>query len=1045
MSNQINNLKNNNENEHKLRTDRLKIIHQNIQTLTIDRQINLSNLLSECIRGNDQIDFILLTETQTNRNTLESFIKFNHNNEIKENYHIITDHESHDYDVGGKGTAIIMRKSWKPYIQDIKKFDGRATIITFKKNPITLQIGVFYIPTFKGNAPKLKKDDPFNKTNEIPKIIKFIQQHIKRDEDPNFISILGGDWNATINPYLDRTIIENNIDFPREYNDQKPENFIIHTLVTSRAYIDVWRFINPDLREFTHQQSLTNPDAPSTSSAGQRKSKSRIDYFLINRQTLPYIKNVDIDHNNHYLFDVDGKLHHKTITLTIKNPLPIKDITHSTFKRKLLPPTKKLSTEKIKEITDDITNGIKNLTLSQKTAKFISIFRGSLEKAHKSVKKRNINAPRTSRKRRPLNKRFKTILRLINSINHNDTMSTFNYVQYNKLIQKFLPETVEISIEKNLTEIHNKLKRIAKKRHKENVKRHMANRAKFFILNMSKHIDSILDNRMDSSDVLKYIIKDNHIHTEPDEIKTLIQNHYEKIFSNESQRIHDQEWQNDLKPLDFINENIWRHVLNQVTPEELTAVIRKLPKNKSPGPSGITYDDFSILLNSENLIKDLCDMINWCYRTKQIPDAARLSTIINLPKEEYKGNMDKLRPITLLETFRKLLSFIITKRITKIIDKHDLLKGYNYGFRTGRSTTDVLRTLRLIIDDAYFNKKNLQLTSLDIYKAYDTVPFDAISQCCKRIKMPDRLILLIHNFLSQREITVTTPFGYSGKLKATRGVPQGDAISPILWAIFYDPLLTKLQQLSNGYTLSKSEITIPALAYADDLTSITSTNEQLENNLRKMSSYLNHFGMIIRPDKSIIHSNLSSDHPNFPTINTFKINNQPINNILDKTQLVRYLGVYWSLDIKHTKTFEQAFNAMEVAISLIKRKQTPGKICVYLTNAVLLPRLSYRLQFTPLTEYQLNSINSKLRALVRMKYNLPRHTPNFILYDSQYDIKLIDFEQYHISRIMNDLIVTFSRNDITSKALKHGSNLVTNLCKHPEDILQKPTPIIKKS
>lgn len=80
--------------------------------------------------------------------------------------------------------------------------------------------------------------------------------------------------------------------------------------------------------------------------------------------------------------------------------------------------------------------------------------------------------------------------------------------------------------------------------------------------------------------------------------------------------------------------------------------------------------------------------------------------MILLPKvKDHNGNLSKMRPITLLESFKKLYSAIFTARLTKTFDNHDILRGHNNGFRTGKSTADSLMTLRLLTDDANLRKK----------------------------------------------------------------------------------------------------------------------------------------------------------------------------------------------------------------------------------------------------------------------------------------------------------------------------------------------------
>lgn len=113
----------------------LLIVHQNIQSLkatqdqasNYTRLLSIINILESSFNEGKPIDFLLLTETWiSDKNFLQNQFKFNQSRVIKENYHVITDHEENTIvNYHGKGTAIIMRKTWKPFIQKIHRFPGR--------------------------------------------------------------------------------------------------------------------------------------------------------------------------------------------------------------------------------------------------------------------------------------------------------------------------------------------------------------------------------------------------------------------------------------------------------------------------------------------------------------------------------------------------------------------------------------------------------------------------------------------------------------------------------------------------------------------------------------------------------------------------------------------------------------------------------------------------------------------------------------------------------------------------------------------------------
>ena len=77
-----------------------------------------------------------------------------------------------------------------------------------------------------------------------------------------------------------------------------------------------------------------------------------------------------------------------------------------------------------------------------------------------------------------------------------------------------------------------------------------------------------------------------------------------------------------------------------------------------------------------------------------------------------------------------------------------------------------------------------------------------LERALNRIKILKRMIKLIIYLFREREVRVITENGLTNLIKAGGGIDQGETISPLLWRIFYDPLLCKIQENQNlGYTI----------------------------------------------------------------------------------------------------------------------------------------------------------------------------------------------------------------------------------------------------
>jgi hypothetical protein len=231
------------------------------------------------------------------------------------------------------------------------------------------------------------------------------------------------------------------------------------------------------------------------------------------------------------------------------------------------------------------------------------------------------------------------------------------------------------------------------------------------------------------------------------------------------------------------------------------------------------------------------------------------------------------------------------------------------------------------------------MASLDIRKAYDTVPLSAIILTLKRIKCPNRFIALIAQLFKQRAFQIQTAYGFTDTFSPLNGIPQGDPLSPLLWLIFYDPLLIRLQQQTPGFRFEfePNPIHISAVAYADDIHPLADNAAALQHQLDITASYLQPFGMTLQPAKCQIHSNRPAEHPDFPTNSQFHINQIPIPTITPGKELIRILGAFWSLNGDNKNTLKRTKDYINSSLLKLRMKHIPGTLTPHLLNTVILP------------------------------------------------------------------------------------------------------------
>ena len=85
----------------------------------------------------------------------------------------------------------------------------------------------------------------------------------------------------------------------------------------------------------------------------------------------------------------------------------------------------------------------------------------------------------------------------------------------------------------------------------------------------------------------------------------------------------------------------------------------------------------------------------------------------------------------------------------------------------------------------------------------------------------------------------------------TRGVKQGDPLSPLLFNIAMDPLLAEISSQCNGYKFGRDDSDrIQSLAYADDNCLLTGSAEDMNTNLEIVSRFCEVTGMKLNVKKS---------------------------------------------------------------------------------------------------------------------------------------------------------------------------------------------------
>ena len=206
-----------------------------------------------------------------------------------------------------------------------------------------------------------------------------------------------------------------------------------------------------------------------------------------------------------------------------------------------------------------------------------------------------------------------------------------------------------------------------------------------------------------------------------------------------------------------------------------------------------------------------------------------------IPKKEDSNKVNDLRPITLLEIARKIITKAMTTRIKLVLSQNLLINPHQY-CHPGRLIHENIHTLNLLVERAQLKKKNLHAAFLDCSKAFDYVNHNYLIKVLESRNAGNKFLNFIKCFLKGNS-KITFNGSLSDDLKIDRGVPQGETMSPFLFILAIDPLLNSIDLDDGIKGVKVGNKRVKVMAYADDLVLIAETKEDLIKMLEHVRVY----------------------------------------------------------------------------------------------------------------------------------------------------------------------------------------------------------------
>jgi hypothetical protein len=249
-------------------------------------------------------------------------------------------------------------------------------------------------------------------------------------------------------------------------------------------------------------------------------------------------------------------------------------------------------------------------------------------------------------------------------------------------------------------------------------------------------------------------------------------------------------------------------------------------------------------------------MLDQLYENKLELWRLNYGVIILLPKVKPATNIRQFRPICLLNVIYKIITKVLTIRLTSVI--HEVVSQYQTAFIPGRNILEGVVILQEVLHELKVINAKGVILKLDFEKAYDKVSWAFLEEVLQRKNFSPKWISWINSAVKGGRVCIDINGERGEYFRSFKGLRQGDPLSPLLFNLVADALSAMLTRANHtgwiqGLVPHLVDGGLTHLQYADDTVVLLHYSpENLQNVRLILTCYEAMSGMKINFEKSEI-------------------------------------------------------------------------------------------------------------------------------------------------------------------------------------------------